>query len=89
MLIKNTWKKVSKVNKFLNATNWPRHFLRDFPPRKTRVAAAGSLRSKRFQSGYCAKVRVEAKKKKKVEEGGGGEKRKRLPANPTILKNAP
>ena len=46
-----------------------------------------SLRSKRFQSSYCAKVRAEATKKK-VEEGGGGEKRKRLPANPTILKNA-
>ena len=27
-----------EVNKFLNATTWPRHFLRDFPPRKTRVA---------------------------------------------------
>ena len=25
-------------NKFLNATTWPRHFLHDFPPRKTRVA---------------------------------------------------
>ena len=47
-----------------------------------------SLRSKRFQSRYCAKVRAGAKKKK-VEGGGGGEKRKRLPANPTILENAP
>ena len=47
-----------------------------------------SLRSKRFQSSYCAKVRAGAKKKK-VEGGGGGEKRKRLPANPTILENAP
>ena len=28
-------------------------------------------------------------KQKKVEGGGGGEKRKRLPANPTILENAP
>ena len=26
---------------------------------------------------------------KKMEGGGGGEKRKRLPANPTILENAP
>ena len=50
--------------------------------------AFSSLRSKRFPSSYCAKVRAEAKKKK-VEGGGGGEKRKRLPANPTILKNAP
>ena len=33
--------------------------------------------------------KLERKRKKKVEEGGGGEKRKRLPANPTILKNAP
>ena len=33
-----------------------------------------SLRSKRFQSSYRAKVRAEAKKK--VEGGGGGEKRK-------------
>ena len=47
-----------------------------------------SLRSKRFQSSYCAKVSAGAKKKK-VEGGGGGEKRKRLPANPTILENAP
>ena len=47
-----------------------------------------SLRSKRFQSSYSAKVGAGAKKM----EGGGGrerEKRKRLPANPTILKNAP
>ena len=48
-----------------------------------------SLRSKRFQSSYCAKVRAGAKKKKKVEGGGGGEKRKRFPANLTILENAP
>ena len=34
-----------------------------------------SLRSKRFQSSYCAKVRAEAKKK--VEGGGGGKKRRR------------
>ena len=49
-----------------------------------------SLRRKRFQSSYCAKVRAGAKKKK-VEGGGGGggEKRKRLPTNPTILENAP
>ena len=32
-----------------------------------------SLRSKRFQSSYCTKVRAEAKKK--VEGGGGEEKR--------------
>ena len=47
-----------------------------------------SLRSKRFQSSYSAKVRAGAKKKK-MEGGGGGENRKRLPANPTILENAP
>ena len=29
------------------------------------------------------------RKQKKVEGGGGGEKRKRLPANPTTLENAP
>ena len=29
------------------------------------------------------------RKQKKVEGGGGGEKRKRLPANPTILEKAP
>ena len=46
-----------------------------------------SLRSKRFQSSYSAKVRAWAKKK--MEGGGGGEKRKRLPANPTILEDAP
>ena len=33
--------------------------------------------------------RVIAQKNKKVEGGEGGEKRKRLPANPTILENAP
>ena len=49
-------------------------------------ACNGSLRSKRFQSSYCAKVGARAKKKKM--EGGGG-KRIRLPANPTILENAP
>ena len=37
-----------------------------------------SLRSKRFQSSYGAKVRAGAKKR--VEGGGGGEERKRLPA---------
>ena len=49
-------------------------------------ACNGSLRCKRFQSGYCGKVGARAKKKKL--EGGGGE-RIRLPANPTILENAP
>ena len=34
-------------------------------------------------------VRAGAKKKNKMEGGGGGGKRKRLPANPTILENAP
>ena len=48
-------------------------------------ACNGSLRSKRFQSSYCAKVGARAKKKM---EGGGG-KRIRLPQNPTILENAP
>ena len=37
--------------------------------------------------------KLEREQKKKVERGGGGggggEKRKRLPANPTILENAP
>ena len=33
--------------------------------------------------------KLEREQKKKVEGGGRGEKRKRLPANPTILKNAP
>ena len=41
-----------------------------------------SLRSKRFQSSYSGN-------KNKMEGGGGGEKRKHLPANPTILENAP
>ena len=45
-----------------------------------------SLHSKRFQSNYSAKVRAGAKK---IEGEGGGEKRKRLPANTTILENAP
>ena len=51
------------------------------------IRPSRSLRSKRFQSSNCAKVRVGAKKK--VEGWGGGDKRKRLPANPTILENAP
>ena len=41
-----------------------------------------SLRSKRFQSSYCAKVRAEAKKK--VEGGGRGEKRKPPSPSPVI-----
>ena len=45
-----------------------------------------SLRSKRFQSSYSAKVGAGAKK---LEGGGGGKKRKRLSANLTILENAP
>ena len=48
-------------------------------------ACNGSLRSKRFQSSYCAKVGARAKKK----NGKGGGKRIRLPQNPTILENAP
>ena len=44
-----------------------------------------SLRSKRFQSSYCAKVRAGTKKNGR---GKGREKRKRLPANRTILENA-
>ena len=52
-----------------------------FPSRQSPLSThhlynVGSLRSKRFQSSYCAKVRARAKNKK-VEEGGGGEKRKR------------
>ena len=45
-----------------------------------------SLRSKRFQSSYYA--RTLEREQKKMERGGEGEKRKRLPANPTILENA-
>ena len=48
-----------------------------------------SLRSKRFQSSYFSKGTAEAKKKVEGGGGGGGENRKRLPANPTILENAP
>ena len=59
-----------------------------FTPRVVCRPLIGSLRSKRFQSSYGAKVR-EGAKKKRVEGGGGGEKRKRLPANPRILENAP
>ena len=47
------------------------------------MSRESSLRSKCFQSSYGAKVRAGAKKK------GGGKKMKRLPANPTILENAP
>ena len=59
-----------------------------FTPRVVCRPLIGSLRSKRFQSSYGAKVRAGAKKKR-VEGGGGGKKRKRLPANPMILENAP
>ena len=59
-----------------------------FTPRVVCRPLIGSLRSKRFQSSYGAKFRAGAKKKR-VEGGGGGEKRKRLPANLTILENAP
>ena len=40
--------------------------------------------AKRFLSSYCAKV-GEREQKKRNEGGGGGEKRKRFPANPTML----
>ena len=43
------------------------------------------LRSKRFQSSYCAKVRVEAKKK----GGRGRGEEETLAANPTILNPYP
>ena len=54
-------------------------------------ACNGSLRSKRFQSSFCAKIGARAPPPRpppKKMEGGGG-KRIRLPANPTILENAP
>ena len=49
------------------------------------MSRESNLRSKSFQSSYGAKVRAGAKKK------GGGERKKmkRLPANSTILENAP
>ena len=50
---------------------------------ETNRTLIGSLRGKRLQSSYCAKVRAGAKKK---GGGGGGEKRKRLPANPRFWK---
>ena len=56
--------------------------------RKKKIRQLFNLRSKRFQSNYNAKVRARAKKKK-MEGGGGEEKKKGLPANPTILENAP
>ena len=43
------------------------------------------LRSKRFQSSYCAKVRVEAKKK----GGRGRGEEETLARKLTILENAP
>ena len=39
----------------------------------TRSKNTISLRSQRFQSSYCTKVRTGAKKKKKMEGGGGEE----------------
>ena len=47
-------------------------------------ACNSSLRCKRFQSSYCAKVGARAKKKKKKLEGGGGE-RIRLPAKRLLI----
>ena len=41
------------------------------------VRPFSSLRSKRFQSCYCAKVRAGAKKERCMEGGGRGEKRRR------------
>ena len=46
-----------------------------------------SLLSKRFQWRYYAKVKAGAKKKNGRGKGRGEEER--LPANPTILENAP
>ena len=45
-----------------------------------------SMRSKRFRARSSRNVGTRAKKKRK-DGGGGGERRKRLPANPTTLKN--
>ena len=45
-----------------------------------------SLLSKRFQSRYYAKVKAGAKKNAR---GKGRGEEERLPANPTILENAP
>ena len=46
-------------------------------PRSRMYNLSGSLRSKRFQSSYCAKVRAEAKKRLK-EEGEGKRLLRRL-----------
>ena len=40
-------------------------------PRSRMYNLSGSLRSKRFQSSYCAKVTAEAKKKRLKGEGEG------------------
>ena len=53
-----------------------------------KVRAGAKKKKKRFSNRVIAR-KLEREQKKKVEGGGGGEKRKRLPANPTILENAP
>ena len=53
--------------------------------RESKIQAANSLHSKRFRA--CSSRKLGQKQKKMNEGGGGGERRKRLPANPTILKN--
>ena len=51
-------------------------------PYESRVACVASVSNRVI-------ARKLERKQKKVEGGGGGEKRKRLPANLTILENAP
>ena len=50
-------------------------------------SSSGRLRSKRFRARFVENVGTRAKKKKGNDGGRGGKRRKRLPANPTILKN--
>ena len=55
---------------------------------ESKIQAANSLHSKRFRA--CSSRKLGQEPKKKMNDGrpgGGGERRKRLPTNPTILKN--
>ena len=60
------------------------HMWKNRPHAVVLCSSEPSLCRKRFRASSSRKMRREQKKR---NDGGGGETRKRLPANPTILKN--
>ena len=83
----NSVKQVMSQITFEKVNAWRRLFFYIVNERASFALHAHSFESPiGCQLSYCANVRAGAKK---MEGGRGGKKRKRLPANPTILENAP